>query len=141
MNETGEQAMTDSEIRLIADDLERINNRIETMDKRISEFIKSAVEIQKVSEQVNSLYTEQTHLKESIKRAWDRIDEMRGSIVDREKIENAIKKINDLELAPAKKTHEIVGKFKSTVFTALCGAAATGIIAFLIWLFGLYMKQ
>lgn len=133
--------MTENEARLINGALERINDRLDEMDKRIDAFIKSSAEIHKISEQVNSLRHEQANMKESLKRAWGKLDEMADSIIDKEKLEAALEKITSLELAPVKKTHEAISKMKSTIWAAICGAVATGIVGFLIWLVNSFLHK
>lgn len=114
----GENKMTSNETKMILSNLENINNRLDILDSRVTEFIQQAVEIQGLKEQVKAQDIEQTRLRETVTRAHQRMDEV-------------TKLLRDLENAPAKNTHAAVTGVKSTVLHALCGAGIAGVIGFL----------
>lgn len=124
--------MTDNEVSLIIKDLENINKRIDRMDDRLGSFINSFGEILKFQEQFNLITAEQTRIRETMKRAWDKIDDISKTMTGR---------VSALENAPAQKTHDVVNKFKSTFFVALCGAISAGIIGFFIYLINSYLRN
>lgn len=133
--------MTQNETQLIINDLQHINERIGEMDKRIVDFIETSAEIQSVHEKMNGIKMDFDHTKDSLRRAWDKINEIEKSIVNKESIENAIKEIRDIKMAPAKKTQEGINKFKSTLFTSICTLISSGIIGFIIWLIKSFLER
>ena len=133
--------MDGNEIRIIISDLERISNHIEHMDQRIDNFIKKIEEIQKVQEQVNHIASEQTTLKDSLAKAWKRIEEIDKQIVNPQKMDGIFKQLDALQQAPAKKVHEAYTKLKSTIISSLFGAIAAGVIAFIFWIINMFLNR
>ena len=131
--------MTENETKLILSNIEQMQNRINSMDQRISDFIENAAKINAVQEHMKTHDHEIEQQRGAVARAHSRIDEVNEAIEKRIHEVNAA--ITSLENAPAKNTHAAIGKMKSTIFSGLCGAAATGIVGLVVWLISSYIRR
>jgi predicted nucleic acid-binding Zn-ribbon protein len=132
--------MTENEAKLIIKDLTELNARMDRIDRRLDDFIKAASEIQVLEGQITAMQGELARNRESIGRAFTEIERINKSTVEKEKIEAAIKKINDLELQPMKKDAEIVKTVRTSVVAGICSVISAGAAAFIMWLIQFFKK-
>jgi predicted nucleic acid-binding Zn-ribbon protein len=133
--------MTETEAAMILKDLEQINKRMDRIDERIDKFIQESAKVAALQNDIKNMQSEQTRNRESIERAFREIEHMGKMIVDKEKIENAIKKIHDLELAPVKKNDAIVKTAEGWFKTAIGGLVIAVVSAFITWVVSSFIKR
>jgi predicted nucleic acid-binding Zn-ribbon protein len=126
---------------LIIKDLTELNARMDRLDRRLDEFLKTVSEMQTLQNSISAIQKDQDRNRESIDRAFKEIDRISKAIVDRDKIEGAIKKINDIELQPMRKDAEIVKTVRTSAIAGIASVISAGVAALVMWLIHFFQAK